>query len=224
VVVGAARGDTNDPSEPIQLDPVLGPMLIRAGLAPENLAAAGVSSALADDVVIAVETWLGQNASTLSNSDARCFAAVTDRDALVRKVRSGLASGQEVADCPAACSEHDAAIAERTQILDTIRAAGCDVVTVEIENRLARLRVNAAAWNIPPEYLVTDRTQEEWVALRAALANERISAKYGEDPDPADQVLLATVRAEQEVATAKVNLDTNLAAVKAAWEEAAKRE
>jgi hypothetical protein len=71
------------------------------------------------------------------------------------------------------------------------------------------------------QYLVKARSEADWVALRDALDNERVSLKLGEDPDQASQALLATVRADPAIAAAKTNLDTKLGAVTAAWEAAA---
>ena len=208
-------------NEPPRLDPELATALYRVGLQPENLTASGVASGVTDDVVVGVKTWLGQNTRALGDADQAYFDAITKRDQLVRLVQSGLASPEQIAECQVAKTDFDTKDAARKALLDTVFNAGTAPLLSGQKTQLARLRVNQSAWNVPLEYLVLDRTQEDWVHVRQALANERISARYGEDPDPDDQAYLATVRADPTVSTAKVNLDTNLGAVKAAWEQAA---
>lgn len=205
----------------IRLDPELATALYRVGLQPERLAAAGVEAAVTDDVVVNVKSWLAEHPTSLIAADEALLEATKARDALFRKVRAGLASSEEVAGCQAAKATFDRATVARTALLDAAFAAGTRGLPKDQVDLLSRIQVNSAAWNIPLEYLVVDRTQEEWVRLRTALVNERISAEFGDAPDSDDQAYLATIRALFEVATVNVNLDTNLGAITDAWEEAA---
>jgi len=191
------------PNEPIQLDQDLVTILYRVGLQPENITAGGVTAAVTDE---------------------RLFTARTNQDRLIRLVQSGLGSPQDVVDCQLAIAEFTEATAARKALLDSAFDAGGVAVSSEVSACVERIKENGDAWNIPLEFLVLDRSQEDWVHLRAALANERISLKYGEEPDPDDQSYLAIERAKPEVVMAKVNLDTNLAAVKTAWEAAAQED
>jgi hypothetical protein len=222
-VANAAASDAEAAHErkKIRLDPELATALYRVGLQPERLAAAGVEAAITDDLVVNVKTWLAEHPADLSQADDALFQATKTRDELVRKVRSGLASPDEIEACSNAAAAYISANAARTAKLEAIFNAGTQMLTSEQAILLNRLQTNAQAWNIPLEYLVLERTQEEWVRTRAALANEKISAKYGEDPDDEDQAHLATVRALNEVVAAKVSLDTNLGTITDAWEEAA---
>jgi len=205
----------------IRLDPELATALYRVGLQPERLAAAGVDATITDDLVVSVKSWLAEHPTALSQADEALFQATKTRDRLVRKVRSGLASQEEVAACQAVLADSDAAAAVRSVQLAAIFNAGTQGLALEQINLLARIHANQLAWELPLEYCVVDRTQQEWVDLRDALSNERISAKLGEEADTDLQALLGTVRASNEVAAAKVCLDTTLGAVKTAWEEAA---
>ncbi len=81
---------------------------------------------------------------------------------------------------------------------------------------LTAIRANAH-WKLPTEFLVVERTEAEWVELRAALANERIAARNEEAPNEQRQALLGTARANPAVAAAKTALDANLATVKQSW-------
>lgn len=60
---------------------------------------------------------------------------------------------------------------------------------------------------MPVEFLLLERPVQEWVALRNALAHERITAEFGEPP----------------VSTAKAEHEANLDAVTAAWRAAVGR-
>jgi hypothetical protein len=84
-------------------------------------------------------------------------------------------------------------------------------------------RINAnRKWGLPTQYLAKDRTEAEWVELRSALATKRISEEDAEEVFPQSiQSDLAAADAVSEVATAKVNLDSGIAAVQTAWNAAA---
>ncbi len=210
-----------DAKQKIRLDPELATALYRVGLQPERLAATGVEAAVTDDVVLNVKSWIAEHPTSLREADDALFEATKARDALIRKVQSGLASRDEVAACQVAKADYDRVAAERAAKLKGVFDAGTRSLAKDQVDLVSRVHTNEAAWNVPLEYLVVDRTQEEWVHLRAALANEKISAKYGEDPDADDQAHLAEVRANQSVATARVNLETKLGEITAVWEAAA---
>lgn len=70
------------------------------------------------------------------------------------------------------------------------------------------------------ELLVVSRTDAEWIGLNRALAHEKVCLDAGEELHATYATLLANVRADSAVAQAKANLDSNLAAVKAAWDAA----
>jgi hypothetical protein len=207
--------------KPPTLDSNLVTALFRAGLQPESLAAAGVSAESTTTLVGNVKTWLAQNASMLSAADTRLGSAVPAKEALWRKVQSGLGSHDDVTSLDAAVTEFNAALAGQASTVSAMFDAGTASLSSQTKATLALERTSQLAWGLPMQYLVKDRSQADWVALRDALDNERVSAKLGEDPDQAMQALLATVRADSAIATAKTSLDTKLGAVTAAWEAAA---
>jgi hypothetical protein len=204
-----------------QLDTGLVTALYRVGLQPSHLTAGGVSANDTTSVVAAVKTWLSNNPSALSDADTRMFNAVTNRDKLVRKVVSGLASEDEVAQCQSAKTEFTNADAARNATLSAAFDAGTAGLTSDQKTLLSRIQVNSLAWELPLELCAVDRTEADWVHVRDALTNERISAKLGVDPDADDQSYLSTVRSDSTVSTAKSNLDTHLGDVQSAWETAA---
>ena len=139
---------------------------------------------------------------------------------LQRRVRSGLASEQEVTDVQLARQDLDDARADQQAILDDIFLVGTANLPSAQRLRLAKIRSQGTTWNMPVEYLVVDRSEQQWVRLREALANERISAELEEDPDATDQAHLASVRDDTDVSAAMTALETRLPEVRAAWEGA----
>jgi len=101
-VGGAKAANAPAKKKPPTLDANLVTALYRAGLQPEDLAAAGVSAESTTTLVGNVRTWLAQNASTLSNADSRLGSAVPAKESLWRKVQSGLASHDDVTALDAA--------------------------------------------------------------------------------------------------------------------------
>jgi hypothetical protein len=100
---------------------------------------------------------------------------------------------------------------------------GAALATVSPEQAASVRRAIAnGTWGFSAQYLVKDRTEREWVALRDALATQRISEQDEEEvfADSARQAL-AAVDAEAEIAIAKTNLDTRIAEVEIAWDLAA---
>jgi hypothetical protein len=225
------RGDKNDVAPggavPVakakkpQLDQELVTALYRVGLQAENLAVAGASANETTAAVTAVKTWLAQHVTTIAEADTRLATAINARDALIRKVQSGLGNQDDVTALDAAVTEFTAATASRTSVLGSVFAAGTDGLSQEVVTTLTKTAVNQATWHPPLPDCVKDRTQADWVTLRDALDNERVSAKEGEAPDPDMQAYLSGVRADPLISTAQVNLDTKLGAVQAAWNAAA---
>src|SRR5262245_7730230 len=84
------------PKKKKSLDQELVTALYRVGLQSEGLAAAGVSAQAVSAVVSGVKTWRGQNPTAVSDADTRLANAAISRDALLRKVQSGLGSKDDV--------------------------------------------------------------------------------------------------------------------------------
>lgn len=197
-----------------------GTTLYRVGLDPRSLAAAGVSSNSVTGIVAAVEGAIQGDPSGLSGADTAFAEARVAHDALERKIRSGKASQEEVAAYPSAKSALETATAAQQAELDALFTAGTASLGESPRAALAQLRGNRT-WGLPPEFLVVERTQQQWVSLRDALANERFSAEYNETPNSDAAALLATARSNAAVATAITGLSTNLASITSAWNAAA---
>jgi len=193
--------------------------IIRVGLDPEALAAAGVSAAQVAGIIEAV---LGSDAAVdgdLAAADADYRAAKGEVDRLTRLVRSGTGSAEDVTALAAAESDLAAAEAAQTAAMDALFNAGGAGLPVTTQDTLATIRASRHA-KLPVEYLVVSGTRDDWLSLRRALQHEKVAGKTGEEVAAEIATQLATFRARSAVATARANLDARLAAVHTAWEEA----
>ncbi len=193
--------------------------LMRCGLGAEALAAAGVSAQETSALVGAFEEAMAAQPGALTQKDAACAAARVSKEDLERTVASGLATQEQVAALVTAKTTLTSAIAARDQLLNAWFADATEHLSPSKVSTLTMLRTNAPH-ELPVEFLVKERGEAEWLAIRKALNNERICAKYGDDPDPAKQAALAGWKADAPVAAAKSASTTGLAGVQEAWNAA----
>ncbi|MCC7011089.1 MAG: hypothetical protein IT454_00890 [Planctomycetes bacterium] len=191
----------------------------RAGLDAESLAASGVTSSSVASVIATLVTAEGDLTTPLSQLDAAHTSARAARNAAERKIQSGSATQQEIAGFAALESALASAQTARDGALNSLFTSATAGLTAGQRAALSAIRSNRS-WKLPTEFLVTSRTEAEWIALRDALSNERAAAKNGETPNATCQALLGTERAVAAVASAKASLDTNLASVTSAWNAA----
>jgi hypothetical protein len=195
-------------------------LLIRAGLDADALAAAGVSSGTVASVVAAAQTSMQANVNALVERDASFASARVEAERLKTLIESGRAAQEDVSSYTSASSSLTTATSQRQSTLDSVFAAATANLTSGQRTAITNIRANRS-WNLPLEFLVVNREQTEWVQLRDALANERISAKLGEDPDASAQMQLSNWRAHGSVAAARSALQSNLAQVRTNWNAAA---
>lgn len=194
----------------------LGVVLHRTGLTPEALAAAGLGEASTMSVGGATQLANAGLVTSLRDLDHAVGQARNARDAAERKIQSGKASPEEIAAFPGLEQAFATASATRDTAVNGLFAAATEGLNSTQRATLTAIRANAH-WKLPTEFLVVERTEAEWVELRAALANERIAARNEEAPNQQCQALLGTARANPAVAAAKTALDANLATVKQSW-------
>lgn len=194
--------------------------LIRAGLGADALCAAGVSSGSVSSVLAATAAAINANPTRLSTADASYATARRDVDRLKALIESGRGSEQDLSAFATATASLASATTERQAALDAMFTAGAANLSNGQRTVLQQMRANRA-FELPLEFLAVERSQQEWVNVRDALANERISAQLGEDADSGNQASLATWRANATVAAAKTSLDSNLSTVTSSWNAAA---
>ncbi len=222
LVAASAAAHANDASNEPPVPPPhdFKVTLLRAGLSPEALAAAGVSSGSISSALSAAAQSLAGSPDALVTADAAYATARVNSDRLERLIQSGKGHEQEVAAYQAAKTTLATAETERQAVLDGIFAAATANLSSAQRTALTNLRANAS-WNLPKEFLVVNRDQAEWVRLRDALANEKISHKLGDEADAGAQTQLANWRANSSVAAARTALDTNLPQIRTNWNAAA---
>lgn len=191
----------------------------RVCLDAEALAAAGVNSNAVGTVMSALHNTATALGTPLSELDAACVTARTARNAVERKIQSGSATQQEIESLAGLEQALTTTESARDSALNSIFNSAIAGLSSEQRTTLATLRANRG-WKVSTEFLVVSRAEEQWIALRDALSNERVAAKNGDTPNTACQTLLAIERANASVAAAKASLDTNLASLQQAWNSA----
>jgi len=193
-------------------------MLLRIGINPEVLAAAGLSSGTVQSALAAEQVDLEDAVGTLATHDAACAAARVQVDSLRRSVRSGNSSAEEVSELAMAKATLASATAARESFLAGVCTGLCAHVSEDATTAIERMCETKGWKTIPVAYRVEDRTEAEWLAIREALSAKKTHEKMGEDVPASATQLLASVAAEQDVATAISCCDSNLSGVQGVWD------
>lgn len=178
-----------------------------AGIDPESLTAAGLSPLQASTVVAQGRTYLEEHLTDLKQA----FKDAADAAALAAKLPT---DGQQTAAQLIAAA--DAAKSTRNTALAAFVTAALSGMPEPTGPTIARIRSNRSQ-GLPIEYLVKDRSSEEWASLRNALAAVRTAQARGETSPQTAQSLVTSVNEETEIAAAAAALATNAQAAKTAW-------
>jgi len=197
----------------------LAPTLLRVGASPEALAASGASTSDTAQCAADLDAWLADHPGEIAAADTAWATANQAAETIKRKVKSGQATAEEAASLPGLEATRDAAAATRDGLLADAFDAATASLTAAQASTLSTIHANSS-WNLAVHFLVVDRTQEDWVSLRNALDEKRIAEKYGESISAESLTVISADLSDSAVATAKVDVDTNLAAIEAAWNAA----
>ncbi len=168
--------------------------LARAGITAESLAAVGASDQAVTRLVGFAESHFdAERFSTMRQADESVRTARHSERSLRQTVQSGHGDANDATALRAAEQTRAAEESSRDQLVGLLRTAVGQAFAQDQLATLEQIRANSA-WDLPVQYLVVSRTEREWVALRDALANLRISARLGEEPDPRVLGLGAPVR------------------------------
>jgi hypothetical protein len=193
--------------------------LIRAGLDPDALAAAGLNANQTTSAVGAFKAAMNLEPTRLANADAAYAAARVSSDSLRRLIQSGKGTSEDVTSYQQAMSALDLAEADRKEALNDWFVAAVAGLPAAQVTALVTIDDNRD-WDLDLEMLAVDRTEPEWVELRDALTHERVAAKYNEPVASAVAAYLAICRSDPAVAAAKTGMTTNGPLVAAAFEAA----
>lgn len=197
--------------------------LLRSGLGADALAAAGVSSGSVTAILQAAADELNAHPSDLTAADSGLVAARVESDRLRIRIQSGQASQEQLSAYQTATSNLASASTSRQAALEAVFAAATANLTAPQRSALTQIRANRAVDHsngFPIDFLVVSRTEAQWVALRDALANERLAVKYADLANEVCQERLATMRSDGSVAAARTSVQSNLTSVTAAWNTA----
>lgn len=193
-------------------------VLVRAGLGPDSLAAAGVDGPKAAEVVAAVRGVLAEQGAALKTADESHRAASVLRQQLVAKVQAGTSTEQD----RSALASTDATLAHeaqaRTAVLNAAIAAANAVLSADQVQALAAIR--SLPSDLPLKYRVASMNSGQADALRSALGEARAANAVGEEASDGTETLISTLNSNQAVSNANANLINNRNAVKAAWDQA----
>jgi hypothetical protein len=188
-------------------------------LTPTMLAAAGVSAQETTVVVGNAKQYLTDNPEELSGADSSFHVAQAENDRLALLVQQGQSTQNDRAAFEIAQSTLAAAKGSRDAALTSLRAAAVAGLSQAKQDTLATVRANLNR-ELPVQYLVTSRSDEDWVALREALANDRQSTARQVDPDPTCHQRLLDANAVPAASAASLNLTNLLADVTTAFNTA----
>jgi hypothetical protein len=186
--------------------------LVRVSLTPETLAAAGVSPNQTTGVVSNLQEYLASNLTILHQTDAAVASSESTVAELRRRIQSGKFNESDLQGHAAAVAQAASSTAQRETLLNDMFHAAIAELPHEVQEVISTIRSNVA-WQLPTEFLTVSRPEADWVDLKGALANERIAAKLGEEPDGEAQQLLLQARAHPSVSSARALLQENLNAV-----------
>lgn len=205
------------PPAPLPSPAQVAVILYSAGLAPEPLAAAGVTAPQTTDALLRIRDQLPQLASQFDAAQDAYSAASIEHDRLERLVRSGAGSPQDAAALESARTQLQSAAAQRDAAIQAfVQTAD---LGPEITARLAALR-DRRGEELPTHYRAAERTDADWLALRHALAAADIHTRLGEDVPQPDRAVILANDSLSAVANAYASLQANGPAVNQAWSQA----
>jgi hypothetical protein len=193
--------------------------LLRAGLTPRALAAAGVSMNSILPTLQAAADQMNGAPTALASADASYASARGVADALAAKIQGGKASQEEIASYPAAQTALESAEAARQSVIDGYFTAATANLTSNQRTAMITIRANKVV-GFPEEYLVVERSEAQWLALRDALSTERQAVELPDMTSEAATQLLTTFRADPAVSFASTSVQSNLTQVTSAWNTA----
>ena len=195
--------------------------LMRAGITPDVLAAAGVSSSAVATVFSDAASALNAEGtvSDLRVADTNFASSQRDIQLLTKRLRSGQATAEDQTALQAARSANDSAATQRSSIIDAVFDAAKESLSLEQVGRIETIAAGQS-WGLPVQYSVVSRTEAQWLELRDALANVRICTERDVDPDATCNAVVAAADAVPAVVTARNAHERTRAAHENAWTSA----
>lgn len=203
----------------LTMDSEIEVLMLRLGMTQEVLAGAGLNGASLQSALAAQQLDLETAVDTLSTHDAAVAEARVTMDALRRKVKSGLATDEEVTALAAAKASFESSTAARETFLQGVCAGFCEQVSSDAASTLETV-LASPAWvkKLPVEYRNAERTDEEWLAIRDALASKKTHEQMGFEVPEETTTFLASLNADSTVSSTKTTCEANIAGVQSTWD------
>lgn len=193
-------------------------MLLRIGMTPETMAAAGVDSTTLLAALSAEEADLADATSTLSDHDATCAEYRRQVDSLRRIVRSGNATEEQVAELASAKQSCESAFASRDAFLEGVCGGICEHVSADAMGAIQRICMTKSWKSIPVTYRTKERSEAEWLAIREALSAKKTHEMMGLEVPAEATTLLTSLASETEVSEATADCESCLPGVQGLWD------
>lgn len=194
-------------------------LLIHAGLDPDRLACAGVTSLSTATVAADAITFVEANLADLRSGFSDVSAYRQEIDDLESTITSGQGDASDVTALATAKSNLATAQAALNTALDDVFDDATVSLSSGAKNTLSSLRSDPDV-NLPVPYRLSGYTQSQSIVLRDALHQERIAADNNEALDQANAVVITTAKAIPAVTVALANHTTLIAGVENAWDNA----
>lgn len=181
---------------------------MRAGLHADSLLAAGVSSASFASIASAVREYLAEHPGQMRTLDSQVDSA--RRSANTRPSEPPPPQGTMTLD-------------QANDARDAFYAAIFDAATTSLsqeQKSMLRSQKQNKGKSVPAKYLVADRSDAEWVALREALTDQRIAARDGREANAEVRQRITAADANAAVAAAGQRLSGDRTTVRTAWTQA----
>lgn len=213
---GSQSSSNSSTTTPPAREPTVVAWLAGESIDATALAAVGASASETTALVTAAKAYLVDHGAALN---AARSAVATAKKAL----RDAEAAPKSESSSAAAVEAARQTLSEAQDAFDTARSAFRTAVLQGLSSD-KRLLLDAVKRNrptgLPLKYLVTDRSEAEAVRLRDALADRKIAEQREQEPSSTALSVIASADSDPAVATASVNLEMNLDAVRAAWSDA----
>lgn len=214
-VASMPKGSATLTKNPAPAPPVAAHYLDALGLSPDALAAAGLSAGQAAQIKDNLEEHFREMGPGLQAAIDTWGDARRAEDTARRAVQSGKGTVEDLAARGAALAT---ALANKNSAINAAAAAALNRIDNAAVERLARIKANRPM-NVPAQYLVTDRTQEQWRRLRDALSHKKQRDALGRESDADAAAIISDANAEPATAAAAAGIAGNMAGIRQAMSQ-----
>jgi hypothetical protein len=213
-VASMPRSSATSMKRPDPAPPVAVHYLDVLGLSPDALAAAGLNAEQAAQIKENLDGHFEEMGLGLQGAIDAWGVAYREEDLARRAVQSGKGT---VENLTAKSATLATALSNKNSAINAAAAAALDQIDNAVVEKLARIKANRPM-NVPVQYLVTDRTQEQWRQLRDALSHKKQRDALSRESDADATTVINDANAEAATIAAAAGIASNLAGITAAMQ------